>query len=159
MGQKLGRKLSNDEVAYAVHRSRAPKIKGISTAEVREGQLAHRRENACGLRGRESFDSVANEELITGNPPGNLPQFSHDPVKLQRRRSESGGSCPFFGSKLGDFLNKFKVLCHCLGEQFLTHLLKLPLKVSARIVRPLPAVIRPAFPSIFSISFISQRLC
>src|SRR2546426_9596991 len=87
MGQKLGRKLSNDEVAYAVHRSRAPKIKGISTAEVREGQLAHRRENACGLRGRESFDSVANEELITGNPPGNLPQFSHDPVKLQRRRS------------------------------------------------------------------------
>jgi hypothetical protein len=40
MEQKLGRKLSNNEVAYAVHRSRAPKLKGISTAEVREHQLA-----------------------------------------------------------------------------------------------------------------------
>jgi conjugative relaxase-like TrwC/TraI family protein len=40
MEQKLGRKLSNNEVAYAVHRSRAPKLKGISTAEVRERQLA-----------------------------------------------------------------------------------------------------------------------
>jgi conjugative relaxase-like TrwC/TraI family protein len=34
MEQKLGRKLSNNEVAYAVHRSRARKLKGISTAEV-----------------------------------------------------------------------------------------------------------------------------
>lgn len=40
MEQKLGRKLSNNEVAYAVHRSRASKLKGISTAEVREHQLA-----------------------------------------------------------------------------------------------------------------------
>ncbi len=40
MEQKLGRKLSNDEIAYAVHQSRAKKIKGISTAEVRERQLA-----------------------------------------------------------------------------------------------------------------------
>jgi conjugative relaxase-like TrwC/TraI family protein len=40
MEQKLGRKLSNNEVAYAVHRSRAPKLKGISTTEVRERQLA-----------------------------------------------------------------------------------------------------------------------
>jgi len=40
MEQKLGRKLSNNEVAYAVHRSRAKKLKGISTAEVRERQLA-----------------------------------------------------------------------------------------------------------------------
>jgi conjugative relaxase-like TrwC/TraI family protein len=38
--QRLGRKLSNDEIAYAVHQSRAKKIKGISTAEVRERQLA-----------------------------------------------------------------------------------------------------------------------
>ena len=40
MEQKLGRKLSNNEVAYAVHRSRASKLKGVSTAEVRERQLA-----------------------------------------------------------------------------------------------------------------------
>ncbi|MCI0747541.1 MAG: relaxase domain-containing protein [Verrucomicrobia subdivision 3 bacterium] len=40
MEQKLGRKLSNNEVAYAVHRSRARKLKGISTAEVRERQQA-----------------------------------------------------------------------------------------------------------------------
>ncbi len=40
MEQKLGRKLSNNEVAYAVHHSRTKKLKGISTAEVRERQLA-----------------------------------------------------------------------------------------------------------------------
>lgn len=40
MEQKLGRKLSNDEIAYALHQSRAKKLKGISTAEVRERQLA-----------------------------------------------------------------------------------------------------------------------
>ena len=40
MEQKLGRKLTNNEIAHAVHQSRAKKIKGISTAEVREKQLA-----------------------------------------------------------------------------------------------------------------------
>jgi len=40
MEQKLGRKLSNDEISHAVHQSRAKKVKGISTAEVRERQLA-----------------------------------------------------------------------------------------------------------------------
>lgn len=40
MEQKLGRKLSNNAVALAVHQSRAEKVKGISTAEVRERQLA-----------------------------------------------------------------------------------------------------------------------
>lgn len=40
MEQKLGRKLSNNAVAIAVHQSRAKKIKGISTTEVREQQLA-----------------------------------------------------------------------------------------------------------------------
>jgi len=39
MEQRLGRKLTNDEVSHAVHNSRAKKIKGISTAEVREWQL------------------------------------------------------------------------------------------------------------------------
>jgi conjugative relaxase-like TrwC/TraI family protein len=40
MEGKLGRRLSNNEVAYAVHQSRTKKLKGISTAEVRECQLA-----------------------------------------------------------------------------------------------------------------------
>ena len=40
MEEKLGRKLSNNAVALAVHQSRASKLKGISTAEVRERQLA-----------------------------------------------------------------------------------------------------------------------
>jgi conjugative relaxase-like TrwC/TraI family protein len=40
MEQKLGRKLSNDEISHAVHQSRAKKVKGISTAEVRERQLS-----------------------------------------------------------------------------------------------------------------------
>jgi len=39
MEEKLGRKLTNDEIAHAVHQSRAKKIKGISTAEVRERQM------------------------------------------------------------------------------------------------------------------------
>jgi conjugative relaxase-like TrwC/TraI family protein len=38
METKLGRKLSNDEISHAVHQSRAKKVKGISTAEVRERQ-------------------------------------------------------------------------------------------------------------------------
>jgi conjugative relaxase-like TrwC/TraI family protein len=38
--ERLGRKLSNNAVALAVHQSRAKKIKGISTAEVRERQMA-----------------------------------------------------------------------------------------------------------------------
>ncbi len=40
MEQELGRKLSNNEVAYAVHRTRGRKVKGISSAEVRERQQA-----------------------------------------------------------------------------------------------------------------------
>jgi len=38
--QKLGRKLSNNAISLAVHQSRAEKVKGISTAAVRERQLA-----------------------------------------------------------------------------------------------------------------------
>jgi conjugative relaxase-like TrwC/TraI family protein len=38
--QKLGHKLSNHAIALAVHQSRAKKVKGISTTEVRERQLA-----------------------------------------------------------------------------------------------------------------------
>jgi hypothetical protein len=38
--ERLGYKLSNNAVALAVHQSRAKKVKGISTAEVRERQLS-----------------------------------------------------------------------------------------------------------------------
>ena len=38
--QKLGRKLSNNAISHAVHQSRAEKVKGISTTEVRGRQLA-----------------------------------------------------------------------------------------------------------------------
>lgn len=40
MEQKLGRKLSNNAVALAVHQSRSKKTKGISSMEVRQRQLA-----------------------------------------------------------------------------------------------------------------------
>lgn len=38
--QKLGRTLSNNATSHAVHQSRAEKVKGISTAEVRDRQVA-----------------------------------------------------------------------------------------------------------------------
>ena len=47
MEAKLGRKLSNDEISHAVHQSRAKKIKGISTAEVRDRQWSPMIGNRC----------------------------------------------------------------------------------------------------------------
>ncbi len=40
METRLERKLSNKEISWVVHQSRSAKLKGISTEEVREGQLA-----------------------------------------------------------------------------------------------------------------------
>ena len=40
MEERLGRKLSNNEISHAVHQSRVKKVKGISTREVRELQLS-----------------------------------------------------------------------------------------------------------------------
>jgi conjugative relaxase-like TrwC/TraI family protein len=39
MEQRLGRKLSNNEVSVAVHRTRSRKLKGVTTEEVRQSQL------------------------------------------------------------------------------------------------------------------------
>lgn len=39
MEERLGRKLSNNEVSVAVHRTRSRKLKGVTTAEVRQMQL------------------------------------------------------------------------------------------------------------------------
>jgi len=54
MEEKLGRKLSNDEISHAVHQSRARKIKGISTAEVRERQLSQLCQQMSGNRCKHS---------------------------------------------------------------------------------------------------------
>lgn len=40
MERKLGRKISNNEIAHAVHKTRSRKLKGISTVEVRQHHLA-----------------------------------------------------------------------------------------------------------------------
>ena len=40
MEQKLGRRLTNNEIAHAVHHSRDRKLQGISPAQVRARQLA-----------------------------------------------------------------------------------------------------------------------
>jgi len=68
MEQKLGRKLSNDEISHAVHQSRAKKIKGISTAEVRERQLsqlsADERQSLQTLRASARASSIPHITLV-----------------------------------------------------------------------------------------------
>ncbi len=63
MEQKLGRKLSNNAVALAVHQSRAKKVKGISTAEVRERQLAQ-----LSADERKSLETLRASVQRTGQP-------------------------------------------------------------------------------------------
>jgi hypothetical protein len=63
MEQKLGRKLSNDEISHAVHQSRAKKIKGISTAEVRERQLSQLSDDE-----RQSLETLRASAHSTGLP-------------------------------------------------------------------------------------------
>ena len=72
MEQKLGRKLTNNEIAHAVHQSRAKKIKGISTAEVRGRQLAQLSsdelqvlQNVCAsVKGHSSTPTQADENQV-----------------------------------------------------------------------------------------------
>ncbi|HEY3914016.1 MAG TPA: MobF family relaxase [Verrucomicrobiae bacterium] len=64
--QKLGRKLSNNAVALAVHQSRTEKIKGISTMEVRERQLAQ-----LSIDERQSL-----QQLRTSAHPSSLPRIA-----------------------------------------------------------------------------------
>ena len=85
--QKLGRKLSNKAIALAVYQSRAKKIKGISTAEVREQQLAQ----------LQPDKSQALQKLITSVQPVRLfrrfePEnqalcLRHSPHRLRVKRS------------------------------------------------------------------------
>jgi conjugative relaxase-like TrwC/TraI family protein len=64
--QKLGRKLSNNAIALAVHRSRARKVKGISTAEVRERQWSQ-----LSADERQSL-----QKLCTSARPSRLPRIA-----------------------------------------------------------------------------------
>ncbi len=64
--QKLGRKLSNNAIALAVHRSRAKKVKGISTAEVRERQWSQ-----LSADERQSLQT-----LCTSARPSSLPRIA-----------------------------------------------------------------------------------
>lgn len=61
----LGRTLSNDEISYAVHQSRSPKITGISSEEVRTRQLSQLKaeefEGLKALRNETSSRSVGEE--------------------------------------------------------------------------------------------------
>ena len=64
--QKLGRKLSNNAIALAVHQSRAKKVKGISTAEVRERQWSQ-----LSADERQSL-----QKLCTSARPSRLPRIA-----------------------------------------------------------------------------------
>jgi len=68
MEAKFGRKLSNDEISHAVHQSRAKKVKGISTAEVRERQLselsADERQSLQTLRASARSSSLPRMALV-----------------------------------------------------------------------------------------------
>lgn len=84
MERKLGRKLSNNEVSYAVHQSRTKKLKGISTSEVRERQLAQ-------LSGQElqSLRALMNSARTRGDIPivENEPALTHAVAHVFERRS------------------------------------------------------------------------
>jgi conjugative relaxase-like TrwC/TraI family protein len=66
MEQKLGRKLSNDEISHAVHQSRAKKVKGISTVEVRERQLSQLSDG----------ERLSLQTLRTSARPSSLPRIA-----------------------------------------------------------------------------------
>ncbi len=66
MEERLGRKLSNNEISHAVHQTRAKKIKGISTAEVRERQWSQ-----LSADERQSL-----QKLCTSARPSRLPRIA-----------------------------------------------------------------------------------
>jgi conjugative relaxase-like TrwC/TraI family protein len=63
---RLGRKLSNNAISLAVHQSRAEKVKGISTAEVRERQLAQ----------LSSEEQQSLQKLCASVRPSSLPRIA-----------------------------------------------------------------------------------
>jgi conjugative relaxase-like TrwC/TraI family protein len=63
---RLGRKLSNNAISLAVHQSRAEKVKGISTTEVRERQLAQ----------LSSEEQQSLQKLCASVRPSSLPRIA-----------------------------------------------------------------------------------
>ena len=63
MEAKLGRQLSNNEIAHAVHQSRQKKVKGISTAAVREQQRSQ-----LSAAERESLETLRASARATRRP-------------------------------------------------------------------------------------------
>ena len=103
MEQKLGHKLSNDEIAHAVHQSRAKKIKGISTSEVRQRQLAqlqpdelHLLQSICAsANGRSPAPTQEDENQVIGQTVAHVferksvvPEHELLDVALSRRPGE-----------------------------------------------------------------------
>jgi conjugative relaxase-like TrwC/TraI family protein len=85
MEQQLGRKLSNNEVSHAVHQTRTNKPKGISTAEVRERQLAQlSREELQALRALTTSQSLPREIPVVENETQAL---AHAMAHVFERRS------------------------------------------------------------------------
>jgi conjugative relaxase-like TrwC/TraI family protein len=66
MEEKLGRKLSNNEISHAVHQSRAKKVKGIATAEVRERQWSQ----------LSADEQQSLQTLRTSARPSSLPRIA-----------------------------------------------------------------------------------
>jgi len=85
MEQKQGRKLSNDEIAYAVRQSRAKKLKGISTAEVRERQLAQLQPDE--LRILRQLSVSAQPKATTPNPDCESKALAHAVAHIFERNS------------------------------------------------------------------------
>ena len=121
MEEKLGYKLSNNAIAVAVHQSRPRKLKGISTAEVRERQLAQ-----LSPEEQESLQKLRASAQRTGLPRTALVEnqvLNHAVEHLFERKSVVPEH---------ELLNV--ALSHRLGEVDLDHL-KQAVKHSADLVK------------------------
>jgi len=85
MEQKLGRKLSNNEVAYAVHQSRSKKLRGISTAEVRQRQLEQLQPGE--QQALRDLVSSAKGGITTADIPCEQPALIHAMSHVFERKS------------------------------------------------------------------------
>lgn len=121
MEARLGHKLSNNEISHAVHQSRAKKVKGISTAEVRERQLSQ-----LSADERELLQT-----LCWSAPPSSLPQIA----LVEAHALEHAVEHVFERKSVvpeHELLNV--ALSHRLGEVDLNHL-KVAVKHSTDLVR------------------------
>jgi conjugative relaxase-like TrwC/TraI family protein len=85
MEQKLGRKLSNNEAAYAVHRTRPRKLNGISTFEVRQRQLAQLQSTE--LESLRTLLSSAQGGQVVSGPPREREALAYATAHVFERKS------------------------------------------------------------------------